>query len=115
MLVPTYQTGRCCNPCDHSIDISHVLQQIDISASVKRDSVSRGYFGEEDCLIEGSRIRCQDPVQHQILCTMLFRNVRMHRVLLTANCEVFALYKHVVKTNVDYCVGGFRCGCYFLW
>ena len=45
--------------------------------------------------------------------TVLFRNVRMNMVLLTANCEVFALDKYVVKANVDDCV--FGCRCYFLW
>jgi hypothetical protein len=46
---------------------------------------------------------------------VLFRNVRIHCVLLTANCEVFVLNKYVVKTNVDDCVVGFHFWCYFRW
>jgi hypothetical protein len=35
IFLPTYQTGWCCNPYDLSVDISYVLHQIEISASVK--------------------------------------------------------------------------------
>ena len=34
-LLIIYQTGRYRNPYDYNIDISHVLQQIDISTNVK--------------------------------------------------------------------------------
>jgi hypothetical protein len=40
--------------------------------------------------------------------TVLLHNVLMHRALLTANCEVFALDEYVVKTNEDGCVFGLR-------
>jgi len=40
--------------------------------------------------------------------------------ILTLNCEVFALDKSIVETNVDLCVGEFRCWCFqwfdfYLW
>jgi len=49
MLVTTTQTGRCYNPCDHSIDISNVLRQIEISVRVRWGCVSSEYYGEEHC------------------------------------------------------------------
>ena len=61
MLITIYQTGRCCNPYDHSINIPHVLHQIQISAIVKRDCVSRGYFGENNCLFLGFKDQVPRP------------------------------------------------------
>jgi len=44
--------------------------------------------------------------------TVLCGKVRVYRVLLTVNCEVKALDKSVVETNVDFCVGEFRWWCF---
>ena len=44
---------------------------------------------------------------------MLLRNVRIHNLLLTADCEVFALDKDVVKTDVNCCVVGYWCWCWY--
>jgi len=61
MLVKTYQTGRCCITYVHSIDISHVSHQIEISAIVKRDCVSSGYYGEEHCPFLGFKYQWPRP------------------------------------------------------
>jgi hypothetical protein len=56
--------------------------------------------------VQVSGAKAQFNIKH---CgTVLLHNVPMHRALLTANCEVFALDKYVVKTNVDGCVFGLR-------
>jgi hypothetical protein len=61
VLFPIYQTGRCCKSYDHSIDISNVLQQIEICASVKLACVSRGYFVEEHCPFLGFKDQVPRP------------------------------------------------------
>jgi len=81
---------------------------------VWRETVSAGDISERNTIwFEGSKIRCYDQKQHKNWGTVLFRNVRIYKLLLTANCEVFALDKSVVETNVDGCVFSFRCWCWF--
>jgi hypothetical protein len=66
----------------------------------------QGIFGTETLSvfrIQGSGAKAQFNIK---LCgTVLLHNVPMHRALLTKNCEVFALEKYIVETNMDGCVG----------
>jgi hypothetical protein len=101
LLVTSYQTGRCFNPYDQSIDIFLLLKQIEISASVKCAYVSRRYFGHEHCLFWWSKYHVPRHTSASKIVSRCYSGyLHILRILLTADCNVFALDKYVAKSNV---------------